>query len=564
MESYEELLMQAVEENDINCVKFCLAKGANPNKICSVGMTPIGAAAQNGNLMILKFLTESQRSALNKSIRNENAALHLDLDNSRKMKNIGYYVVCDDLDNLDFDNGPTPEGMDALEWDMEVTEENTEELASTPPEARIYKWYADILNRTAVVLQSPENDIARLDRYGLNALHYAISEGHYDVVQYLLDNFKEIGVNQSDANIVSPLQIAVIKQDIKMVKILLQKGANINFANRHRKTSLHLAAQEGNLELVQVLVENGANLNAQDIDECTPLSVAIFCEHEVIAKYLIQKGTRLNCEEMCGHTVLHRAVWNNMTNTVKTLLEAEAKVIQSHYLLHTAVRNNNLEIVEALHKSGAAVNVRDEQGNTPLIVACTHQTFEIAKYLLKNGASANVRNEINSLTALHICVEHIHNKDMFRRFLDLLICYGADINSTCYMGSVFFYSIIANEAAACLLVKYGANVNLKEERAVVDYLSAAKKNQHNILVKLIILAGFNFNNLLFDIKFLKTQPVDPLYDYIVFTKSNPLSLKDICRIKIRGVLGSNVILKIQKLPLPTVLLQFLAFDDIYY
>lgn len=88
-------------------------------------MTLLGAAAQTGNLSILKILIDYHCSSLSE-YRNENKNkpqyLQLDSDNQKRYKNIGYFVVCRDLDETEFGDGPTPDGMEGLEWDMEVNE----------------------------------------------------------------------------------------------------------------------------------------------------------------------------------------------------------------------------------------------------------------------------------------------------------------------------------------------------------------------------------------------------------------------------------------------------------
>lgn len=88
-------------------------------------MTNLGVAAQTGNLTILKTLLE-HHLAVNLDFRNENVCkpqyLHLDTSEQRRYKNIGYFVVCKDIEENEFGDGPTPDGMEALEWDMEVTE----------------------------------------------------------------------------------------------------------------------------------------------------------------------------------------------------------------------------------------------------------------------------------------------------------------------------------------------------------------------------------------------------------------------------------------------------------
>lgn len=123
----------------------------------------------------------------------------------------------------------------------------------------MYKWYASILNRTSILLESPERDMGRLDRHGQSVLHYAINSGNVDMVSYLILTFnKEISVNQPDACGFTPIHMAVANQDVEMVKFLLRKCANVNCAGgRQRQTPLHIAARTANLTIMRLLMEAG-------------------------------------------------------------------------------------------------------------------------------------------------------------------------------------------------------------------------------------------------------------------------------------------------------------------
>lgn len=259
MECLNELLMHAISQNDLKFVrcsrkrgniliiniisiKFILFYnvGININKICSTGMTLLGAAAQTGNLSIVEALIEdSNSSTLDQisSTKNPNL-LQLELSSSasspattttpqKRCKNIGYFVVCKDIvvsEENEFGEGPTPDGMEALEWDMEVSDNHTNNdggSTETTAEINIYQWYASILNRSSIVLKSPDNDIARLDSHGKSVLHYAVQSGNLELIRYLVDNFNEVSVNQTDAASVSPLHIAASKCYLSLVRYLV-------------------------------------------------------------------------------------------------------------------------------------------------------------------------------------------------------------------------------------------------------------------------------------------------------------------------------------------------------
>ncbi|XP_064862851.1 protein phosphatase 1 regulatory subunit 27-like [Oncorhynchus nerka] len=77
-----------------------------------------------------------------------------------------------------------------------------------------------------------------------------------------------------------------------------------------------------------------------------------------------------------------------------------AKKVRLHTLfpsgmaaLHEAVLTGNLDCVKLLVKYGADVHQRDEDGWTPLHMACSDGFPEIASYLLSLGASAFAENE---------------------------------------------------------------------------------------------------------------------------------------------------------------------------
>ena len=56
-------------------------------------------------------------------------------------------------------------------------------------------------------------------------------------------------------------------KNVDAVKILLEKGANVNAINSDKWTPLHCAASyDSNADVVKVLLEKGANVNALNSD----------------------------------------------------------------------------------------------------------------------------------------------------------------------------------------------------------------------------------------------------------------------------------------------------------
>lgn len=60
----------------------------------------------------------------------------------------------------------------------------------------------------------------------------------------------------------------------KVLKILLEHGADINFTNENGQTELHMAADRGSIEVLEALAENGADVNFKDKNGQTPVHSA--------------------------------------------------------------------------------------------------------------------------------------------------------------------------------------------------------------------------------------------------------------------------------------------------
>jgi ankyrin repeat protein len=70
------------------------------------------------------------------------------------------------------------------------------------------------------------------------------------------------------------LHKAAKEGNLKLVKELVSKGADVNAKDKYGRTPLHYAAKEGHLDVVKFLVSKGADVNAKDEKGNTPLDAA--------------------------------------------------------------------------------------------------------------------------------------------------------------------------------------------------------------------------------------------------------------------------------------------------
>ncbi len=87
-----------------------------------------------------------------------------------------------------------------------------------------------------------------------------------------------------------PLRDAAGRGDIDTVKMLLDKGYDVNTSDRNGYTALHLAASSGKTEIVKLLLSKGAFVDAKQFAGYTPLIEAAFGGHRETVKALIEGG----------------------------------------------------------------------------------------------------------------------------------------------------------------------------------------------------------------------------------------------------------------------------------
>ena len=82
-----------------------------------------------------------------------------------------------------------------------------------------------------------------------------------------------------------------------VVKLLLEKGTDLESKDRNGRTPLSQAAWGGHEAVVKLLLEKGANLESKDQNGRTPLSLAAEKGHEAVVKLLLEKDTDLESKD---------------------------------------------------------------------------------------------------------------------------------------------------------------------------------------------------------------------------------------------------------------------------
>ncbi|MCG8532889.1 MAG: ankyrin repeat domain-containing protein [Desulfovibrionales bacterium] len=114
---------------------------------------------------------------------------------------------------------------------------------------------ASIKNELSILknLINENYDINERDERGLTSLHYAVAQGHSEVVKLLIENGAEIDSLDTNGN--TPLNDAVFhsKGDPTIIRILLKAGADPNYKNFYGVSPEKLAETIANYNLAKYL-----------------------------------------------------------------------------------------------------------------------------------------------------------------------------------------------------------------------------------------------------------------------------------------------------------------------
>ncbi|XP_016997074.2 protein TANC2 isoform X2 [Drosophila takahashii] len=188
------------------------------------------------------------------------------------------------------------------------------------------------------------------------ALTAAARHGCVDVVGILLSRGAQIDARNRQGY--SPLWLAVKEGHWSVVEHLLQRGALLDEPlGETRKTPLMIAAEEGHLELVELLLARGAEREAQDHEGFTALSWACLRGHLSAAKTLIEHGCNRHHEDHNGRTALDLAAYQGAASLVLYILDQGGNLehIDVHGMrpLDRAIACRNIQAVQVFLRKGA-------------------------------------------------------------------------------------------------------------------------------------------------------------------------------------------------------------------
>ncbi len=448
-----ELIMGGADEVETEFAYFQDAMLArNVNSRFDDGQTPLHLAAMYGHSAIAKYLLESNADT---SVQDSSGATPL-----HEAVRYGHIEIARALLNS---------GADVNARDN---------LGKTPVMLIIPK---DKISETYKLLISFRADLSLKDMYGDTILHNAsmLNVGA-DTFAILISGGADVDARNKEG--VTPLSIAVQKNDLATVRLLTAAGANIHTQDTNGMSPLTIAL-ESSSDMLEAVV-NTSNINLQDSDGNTPLHLALLTDAPLAKiQYLISLSNDVNIRNRDGNSALFLSVLKNRKKVGELLLAKDADIFSTN-------TNNNSPLRLALKYGGSVqdwlitsktIKAKDGTGNTVLHYAAEWQFKEAISSLVMKGADISAKNA-NGETPLFNAVK-TDNPEIIQMVIDS----GADLHVRDNLGSTVMHTAVRWDAPSSIskLLSLGINVNAQNTSGKSPLAEAVVAGKYEIAKSLL-------------------------------------------------------------------------------
>ncbi|KAK6105831.1 Ankyrin repeats (3 copies) family protein [Brugia pahangi] len=469
----------AAANGHLKLTQLLLTSKAFVNSKSKTGEAPLHLAAQNGHVKVVSVLVEHHGALLEAITLDNQTALHF-------AARYGQLAVAQTLLAL----GANPNARD--------------DKGQTPLHLAAENDYPDVVKLFLKMRQNNRAVLTAIDLNGFTCAHIAAVKGSYAVVKELMMIDKAMVIQAKTKTMeATALHMAAAGGHSRIVKILLEHGANAEDENAHGMTALHLGAKNGFVPILNVFDESlwkkcskKTGLNALHI-------AAFYGNSDFVMEMLKRVPANLRSEPPIynhyvvkefateyGFTPLHLAAQSGHDSLVRMLLNQGVQVdatstTMSVIPLHLAAQQGHIAVVGMLlSRSTQQQHAKDWRGRTSLHLAAMNGHYEMVSLLIAQGSNINVMDQ-NGWTGMHYATQAGH-----LNVIKLFVKSSADAQAETKEGKVPLCFAAAHNHVDCLryLLKQNHDTHalMDDRKFIFDLMVCGKANDNEPLKEFIL------------------------------------------------------------------------------
>lgn len=469
----------AAANGHMELTKLLLKYKAFVNSKAKNGEAPLHLAAQYGHPRVVTMLVQEHGASLEAITLDNQTALHF-------AAKYGQLVVAQTLLAL----GANPNAKD--------------DKGQTPLHLAAENDFPDVVKLFLKMKQNNHAVLTAVDNSGFTCAHIAAMKGSLAVVKELMMIDKAMVIQAKTKTLeATTLHMAASGGHAKIVKILLENGANPEDENANGMTPLCLAAWNGHscilscfekkywrrcskktgLNAFHIAAYKGHSDFIMEIMKYVPASVRseppIF-NHLVVKEFSTEYGfTPLHLAAQAGHDSLVRMLLNQG-------VQVDAATTTMNVIpLHLAAQQGHIAVVGMLlSRSTQQQHAKDWRGRTPLHLAAVNGKKDMVSLLIAQGSNINVMDQ-NGWTGMHFATKAGH-LDVVKLF----VMSSADAQAETKDGKVPLCFAAANNHIECLrfLLKQRHDTHqlMEDRKFIFDLMVCGKGNDNQPLQEFIL------------------------------------------------------------------------------
>lgn len=256
----------------------------------------------------------------------------------------------------------------------------------------------------------------------INPLLLAAQKGHAEIIKIVLE--KGIDINVCDRKNCSALHHAIQNRRVDCSNILLDEQIDYKIKDSEGNLPLHLAAKAGLLEIVERLLKLHNVPNAMNKKNRTPLHLACKDGKDKVVSFLLENGGRWDLQDVTSDLPIHKAAFHGHYKCCTLLVQKSEERLKEQ--LNARNKDKSTALILAAKKGHSRccqilkdsdINAFDSVGNTALHWATTETYLKTVEILLEMEPNIYAQNKSGN-TPLHKAASIVKSSKCLRLLVE--------------------------------------------------------------------------------------------------------------------------------------------------